>query len=219
MDRRCTRAASHHPVTASAPGVGSAGTAPSRRHRARLGTVGALGAAVAVALLASACGSSSSATTTTATTTTAASGGGSTPTTVGGGTPTTAGGGAVVKTASVGTLGTILVTASGRTLYYYTPDTSTKIACTGGCAQTWPPLGLGSGMTTATGVSGLGTIKRPDSGALQVTYQGKPLYTYVGDTEAGQANGQGVGGTWYVLKLSSGGSSSATTTTAARSGY
>jgi hypothetical protein len=44
----------------------------------------------------------------------------------------------------------------------------------------------------------LGTIKRPD-GKLQVTYAGKPLYLYSGDSKPGQANGQGVNQAWYAI--------------------
>lgn len=173
----------------------------------------------AVALLAAACGSSSSATTTTA----AAAAGGATTSAPAGPTTTAPSATAVVKTASVGSLGTILVTPAGYTLYYYKLDTPTKIACTGGCATTWPPLVLPAGTTAAVGadgLTGLGTIKRPDTGALQVTYHGKPLYRFAGDTKPGQANGQGSGGTWFVL--TTGGSTTSmttTTTTGASSGY
>jgi predicted lipoprotein with Yx(FWY)xxD motif len=44
----------------------------------------------------------------------------------------------------------------------------------------------------------LGTTRRPN-GKLQVTYNGHPLYSYVGDSAAGQATGEGSDGTWYVV--------------------
>ena len=100
-----------------------------------------------------------------------------------------------VKTARSATLGTILVDQSGLTLYRYTPDGTGKTTCTGGCAAAWPPLTLPSGATHAVpgaGVtaSALGTITRP-GGALQVTFQGMPLYRFAGDKKVGQHQGPG----------------------------
>ena len=92
----------------------------------------------------------------------------------------------------------VLITAAGRTLYYFTADTPTAVACTGSCLTLWPPL-----LTTATsllapsGVPGALTVLRGANGA-QVEYQGHPLYTYAGDTGPGQANGEGQLGQWFV---------------------
>jgi predicted lipoprotein with Yx(FWY)xxD motif len=100
--------------------------------------------------------------------------------------------------------GTAVVTNSaGRTLYWFVPDTSTTSKCTGSCATYWPPV---AGPATAgTGVTGkLGTITRP-GGAVQATYDGHPLYTYAGDSAAGQAKGNGLnasGGLWYEMTVS-----------------
>lgn len=109
----------------------------------------------------------------------------------------------VVKAEKHGKLGTILVTSSGYTLYRFTLDTAKTLACTGSCTQAWPPLVLPKGVTHATAGSGvkqalLGTRKRGT--ALQVTYKGLPLYRYAADTSPGQVNGEGVGGTWFVVK-------------------
>src|SRR5437660_8880069 len=51
---------------------------------------------------------------------------------------------------------TIFTSAQGLTLYYFAPDTADKVACTGGCAKTWPPLVFtGSGTpTSSTSVPG-----------------------------------------------------------------
>ncbi|HXG36178.1 MAG TPA: hypothetical protein VNL15_04350 [Dehalococcoidia bacterium] len=99
-------------------------------------------------------------------------------------------------------LGTILTDAQGKTLYTFTPDPPNGSACTGDCAQRWPPLTLRSGTPTASsGVTGrLGTIQRTD-GSTQVTYDGKPLYYFAADAAPGDANGQGVGNVWFVVKL------------------
>jgi predicted lipoprotein with Yx(FWY)xxD motif len=107
-----------------------------------------------------------------------------------------------VDTAS-SSYGTILVTSSGRTLYMLTADSPTASSCTGSCASIWPPLVTTGAPRAGTGVKAdlLGTITRSD-GTHQVTYDGHPLYTFSGDSAAGQVNGEGIksfGGTWYVL--------------------
>jgi len=88
-------------------------------------------------------------------------------------------------------------------LYWFVPDTSTASKCTGSCATYWPPV---TGPATAgSGVNGtLGTITRSD-GTTQATYDGHPLYTYAGDTAAGQAKGNGLnasGGVWWEMEVS-----------------
>jgi predicted lipoprotein with Yx(FWY)xxD motif len=100
--------------------------------------------------------------------------------------------------------GTAVVTNSkGMTLYWFVPDTSTASKCTGSCATYWPPL-IGPA-TAESGVTGtLGTITRP-GGAVQVTYDGHPLYTYAGDSGPGQAKGNGLnvsGGVWWEMTVS-----------------
>ena len=109
--------------------------------------------------------------------------------------------GATLKTAKIGGVN-VLTNASGLTLYWFAPDTSTSSTCTGSCAIYWPPV---SGSPTAgPGVTGrLGTIKR-SGGGLQATYDGHPLYTYIGDRGPGQANGNDLdlnGGFWYDIRV------------------
>ena len=99
-------------------------------------------------------------------------------------------------------LGKILVNSKGRALYLFQADSGTTSACADACAVAWPPL------TSATPKAGKGakaalvsTSTRSD-GKQQVIYNGHPLYTYSGDTKAGNTNGEGVnafGGLWYVL--------------------
>lgn len=107
-----------------------------------------------------------------------------------------------VKTMEVTSLGKILVSSTGRTLYHDLSEAKDSVRCTGACAAQWPPLTLATGarLTAGPGLTAslLGTVKRPN-GQLQVTYHGMPLYLYAGDTKAGQANGQGVGDTWYAV--------------------
>ena len=96
----------------------------------------------------------------------------------------------------------LLTNARGLTLYWFAPDTSTKSACYGSCAAYWPPV---TGTPSAgPGVTGtLGTITRT-GGTKQATYDGHPLYTYIGDSAPGQASGNNVnlnGGLWHVVPI------------------
>jgi predicted lipoprotein with Yx(FWY)xxD motif len=106
--------------------------------------------------------------------------------------------GGELRTTTIGGV-TVLTNAAGRTLYWFGPDTSTHSACTGSCAQYWPPVGPPA--TAGPGVTGrLATIHRP--GGLQETYNGHPLYTYISDTGPGQASGNNVdlnGGVWHEV--------------------
>jgi predicted lipoprotein with Yx(FWY)xxD motif len=170
-------------------------------------TLGAAGLA-ALALALAACGSSSSSSSSTPATSAPAAGASSAP-------ASSASGNAVNMTTINGTA--VVTNSSGKTLYWFAPDTSTTSKCTGSCATFWPPL---TGPVTAgSGVTGtLGTITRPD-GTTQATYDGHPLYTYVGDTAAGTAKGNGLnlsGGLWYEMTVS--GAKPATGTTASTGG-
>jgi predicted lipoprotein with Yx(FWY)xxD motif len=96
--------------------------------------------------------------------------------------------------------GTVLVNASGMTLYWFAKDTSHKSRCNGSCAKYWPPV-LGTSASGSSLPRGFGTIKRAD-GQTQITYAGHPLYTYAGDTASGQVNGNGLdasGGLWWAV--------------------
>lgn len=110
---------------------------------------------------------------------------------------------AAIKTATVTVKGqsmTVLTNAAGDTLYYFKPDTATKAACTASCAKIWPPL-LGNGSTaptSATTLTGALTVQSSANGN-QVQYNGHFLYTFSGDSAPGQANGQGIGGVWFVV--------------------
>jgi len=116
--------------------------------------------------------------------------------------PAAAGGTSVTVNAANVDGVTVLTNADGLTLYGFVPDTPTTSKCTGACAAYWPPL---TGMPKAgPGVTGkLGTITR-SGGAAQVTYNGHPLYTYVGDRHRGQANGNNLnlnGGVWLEARV------------------
>jgi predicted lipoprotein with Yx(FWY)xxD motif len=116
--------------------------------------------------------------------------------------PATAHTGTALKTTTIsGT--TVLTNGKGFTLYSFAPDTPTASKCYGSCAAYWPPA-----IGTATAGAGLpgktGMIKRTD-GSLQLTYNGHPLYTYVGDSAPGQATGNNLnlnGGLWHEVPVS-----------------
>ena len=111
----------------------------------------------------------------------------------------------VVKARKIKGLGVVLVNAAGRTLYTFAPDKRHHVTCTALCARYWPPLKL-KGSSKAKAASPvkaklLGSDKNP-AGGKSVTYNKWPLYTYSGDSAAGQANGQNLsneGGKWYVI--------------------
>jgi predicted lipoprotein with Yx(FWY)xxD motif len=113
-----------------------------------------------------------------------------------------AGAGMTLKTAKIGGV-TVLTDAHGLTLYWFAPDTQTTSKCTDSCAAYWPPV-TGS-PKAGPGVTGtLGTIKRP-GGAVQATYDGHPIYTYIGDSGPRQARGNNLdlnGGLWYEVRVS-----------------
>jgi predicted lipoprotein with Yx(FWY)xxD motif len=127
-----------------------------------------------------------------------------------------------VKTVKVAKIGTVL--ASGKTLYTLKPSST---PCTAACTKVWPELVLPKGVTKATAGSGvksskLGTVKR-SGGVRQVTYDGKPLYWFVGDTGPGQVHGD-ISDTWgkwtavVTVKAAQSTNSQSTTSSTAGSG-
>jgi predicted lipoprotein with Yx(FWY)xxD motif len=122
-----------------------------------------------------------------------------------------------IGTAKVPGVGTVLVDAQGHTLYTLT-NNGAAVACTGTCAAAWPPLTVAAGAKVkgAKGTKALSVA----SDTHQVTSKGLPLYRFSGDTQAKQANGEGLnsfGGTWHVVKLS--GATTTKSTTSTTSGY
>jgi predicted lipoprotein with Yx(FWY)xxD motif len=110
-----------------------------------------------------------------------------------------------VSLGSAAGLGQVLVNSEGHTLYAFSKDSGASSACAGACAKAWPPLLVAHGEpepSNGAAASRLGTITLPD-GSHQVTYAGHPLYSFSGDKQPGQANGNGssaFGGTWTALK-------------------
>jgi predicted lipoprotein with Yx(FWY)xxD motif len=200
-----------HDGTAS----GGRRTAPRSRmptQRPRVYGLVALSAAAVIAL--AACGGSSDSNSSKKTTTSTTKK--STTTTATGGSAT-----AVVKTATSSTLGTIVVTNDGKTVYTLT-NGGQQVPCSGACLQVWPAVTLPAGTTNVTG-TGVNNVGTGPGGT--VTINGAPVYTFSGDASAGSTNGEGInsfGGTWNVVKASggtTGGSGSTSTTVSGGSGY
>jgi predicted lipoprotein with Yx(FWY)xxD motif len=103
---------------------------------------------------------------------------------------------APVATADKAKVGRVIVDAQGRTLYRFTAEAQGRPVCTGACLQTWLPAKASSTNGLPAHVA---TVRR-DDGTVQLTYDGHPLYRYSGDTSKEDANGEGVGGQWFVVK-------------------
>lgn len=113
----------------------------------------------------------------------------------------------VVKVERVAPFGEVLFSAKGFALYTYAHDTKNHSTCTGGCLAAWPAFDVARGVRP-TGVAGLATMRR-SNGKLQVTWRGRPLYTFASDATRNKVTGNGVGD-FHVARLST---SKVTTTT------
>ena len=116
-----------------------------------------------------------------------------------------ASGGQVLKATRIGAQN-LLTNAQGFTLYWFVPDSPDKSVCYGSCAAYWPPVA--GNASAGPGVTGtIATIKRTD-GTTQATYDGHPLYTYIGDKGPGQNGGNNInlnGGLWHDVPVAAGG--------------
>jgi len=116
-----------------------------------------------------------------------------------------ASGGQILKATTIGGQN-LLTNAKGFTLYWFAPDSPDKSVCYGSCAAYWPPVA--GNASAGPGVTGtIATIKRTD-GTTQATYDGHPLYTYIGDNAPGQDGGNNInlnGGLWHDVPVATGG--------------
>jgi len=171
--------------------------------------MGAAACAAGIALAASACSSSPASTSANSTSTapppsSSAPAQASSPSAAASASASSGGSAETVDLKSIsGIPGMALVDEDGKALYLWEADKNGTSTCTGPCAAAWPPVTTSGAPLAGNGVDKalLGTVKRSD-GTEQVTYNGHPLYYFVGDTAAGTAKGQGskdFGASWYVL--------------------
>jgi predicted lipoprotein with Yx(FWY)xxD motif len=107
----------------------------------------------------------------------------------------------IVLTVRKTTIGYVLATSSGQTVYWFGKDVkgSGKSACSGSCLTAWPVVAGTPSAAAGVRLAGkLGTITRP-GGVVQATYNGYPLYTYAMDVTAGQTLGNDAAGMWHVI--------------------
>ncbi|MDP3646228.1 MAG: hypothetical protein Q8R25_04010 [bacterium] len=104
---------------------------------------------------------------------------------------------------ALGIDGTHLIGYNGMTVYTKTGDSATASTCYDQCAINWPPYVVAPSdviKNVKVGVNGsVGTLVRTD-GNLQLTYNGKPLYFYIGDKAGSDTTGEGLNGVWYIVK-------------------
>lgn len=95
-------------------------------------------------------------------------------------------------------LGPALVDGDGFTLYGFTRDTATASACTGACADNWPPVPGEAEISGNVDATLISEITRED-GSTQLVYGDWPLYRFAGDSGPGGLNGQGVNDVWFAI--------------------
>jgi predicted lipoprotein with Yx(FWY)xxD motif len=106
----------------------------------------------------------------------------------------------MLRAETVKGMGSVVTDDKGMTLYRYDKDEATpsKWTCAGECTKTWVPvITQDSVQTVGVEKSLLGTVHR--DGMKQLTLAGWPLYSYIGDTKAGQMNGQAQDKMWYAV--------------------
>ncbi|AJQ95443.1 COG4315 family predicted lipoprotein [Gynuella sunshinyii] len=93
-------------------------------------------------------------------------------------------------------IGKVFATKDGLTLYTFSKDDMAKSNCYDGCAVNWPPF---KAKKNAKIWGEFSVIERND-GNYQWAYKDQPLYTWIGDHQAGDTNGQGMGGVWFAVQ-------------------
>ena len=126
---------------------------------------------------------------------------------------------AMVKSES-SSLGDILVTADGKTVYAFTNDKDGKPTCGAGCSDTWPAVSVPSDQLPAGLDASVFTVVAGVDGGFQLAAAKHPLYTFSGDSASGDTKGQALGNVWFVvnpdgsLNMGTGSTDDVTTSTA-----
>lgn len=180
---------------AGSVGEGAHSRAHSKKRSQRIAI--SVCAPIALAGLVAACGSAG------------AGGYGGQPTQARGKQPAAASHGPAATTRKLPGVGTVLVDRTGKTIYSPEQEAHGKILCTGSCLTFWFPVAVAAGTQphARAGLSGtFGTIRRTDDGVTQLTYNGRPLYTFRLDQSPGELHGSnfsdqfgGTSFTWQVV--------------------
>jgi predicted lipoprotein with Yx(FWY)xxD motif len=135
--------------------------------------------------------------------------------------------GNTVSVAEIGDAGRVLVDSSGQALYASDVEAAAgKVLCTDACTSFWTPLTVsGDAPKGGSLAAKLGVVQRPD-GARQVTYNGKPLYSFA-EEGPGEVTGDGFTDAfdgrqfvWRVVSVGNGGGSPASSSSSGGSyGY
>ena len=95
--------------------------------------------------------------------------------------------------------GGVLTNEDGRTIYVFARDEGETSSCYDECATAWPPVS--ANYSAGAGIdASLGSTLRTD-GMEQLTVNGRPVYLFSGDSQAGDTNGQGLNQAWFVLGI------------------
>jgi predicted lipoprotein with Yx(FWY)xxD motif len=106
-----------------------------------------------------------------------------------------------VSVSSADGVGDVLVDEEGSALYAAVQEADGMVRCTEACAAIWVPLTVAGEPTGSDGLGAdLGVVTRPE-GTRQVTFDGRPLYTFVEDTGAKSVTGNGFSDTFGDLGL------------------
>jgi predicted lipoprotein with Yx(FWY)xxD motif len=93
-------------------------------------------------------------------------------------------------------IGRVMTTPQGATIYTFDKDQIGKSNCYGDCAAQWPPMLAGGGAYPYGRMS----LASRDDGQQQWAYDGRPLYTYAEDDMHGDVKGENVGNVWHVVR-------------------
>lgn len=133
---------------------------------------------------------------------------------------------AAVAVRDVGGVGPTVVDGSGKTTYFSDQEVDGSVRCVGECLSFWSPVVAAGGPSGTGQIPGLGAVQRTDNGQNQVTYQGKPLYTFSLDGTPGQHAGDNVSDvfagqrfTWHAALAGAPAAKTAPGSTAPGNGY
>jgi predicted lipoprotein with Yx(FWY)xxD motif len=100
--------------------------------------------------------------------------------------------------------GKVLADRQGQALYYWNKETRARIRCTGSCARAWPVVYVPNGVSVPRRIRGyrgvFGTVRRPDNGRRQLTWNNRPVYSYANERPR-EVKCDNVD-KWFVVRLS-----------------